>query len=208
MYKRKIRIFLLLFIFICIVFTNSKLQAQTPKNGNNWSKEDTENWYNGKQWLGGLHATPLKAIDKIEFARQYLHNRVLWDKAFAFLKLADLKTIASGKYTIDGENVLAIVTIDTASENSKWEAHTKYCDIQYVIQGKETMGLVSLSDASVITAYNKAKDVAFYETRVGNYYTVGAGCFLIFFPNTVHRPNLKAKESDSIKKIVIKVKAI
>jgi biofilm protein TabA len=182
--------------------------AQNPANISNWSKEDTDNWYNNKQWLDGLQANPLQAIDKMEFSRQYHANKLFWDKAFAYLKHTDLTTIAPGKYPIDGENVFATVSDYSPSDNSKWEAHKKYIDIQYIISGKETMGKVPLSETTVVQEYNETKDVGFFETKVGNYYVVGPGSFLIFFPTEAHRPGLKTEGFDKVKKIVIKVKAI
>ena len=196
------------FAFFTLWFSvQHKGLAQNPANANNWSNEDTDNWYNNKQWLGGLQANPLQAIDKIEFARQYHMNKILWDKAFAFLKHTDLSTIAPGKYPIDGENVFATVTEYAPSDKSKWEAHKKYIDLQYIISGKETMGKVPLSETTVIQEYNDAKDVSFFETKVGNYYVVNPGSFLIFFTTEAHRPGLKTEDCDKVKKIVIKIKA-
>lgn len=198
--------FVFAFLSTSISFQSIVL-SQNTSTVNKWSKADTDNWYNNKQWLGGLRATPLQAIDKMEFAKQYFINKKMWDKAFAFLRQTNLALIAPGKYTIDGENVFATVTDYSPSDKSKWEAHKKYIDIQYIIKGKEAMGMVPLSDATVIQEYNAGKDVTFLETKVGNYYIVGPGAFLIFFPGEAHRPGLKTEGFDIVKKIVIKVKA-
>lgn len=199
--------FISAFCILTVLFPKAVL-AQNSTNISNWSKEDTENWYNNKQWLDGLQANALQAIDKLEFSRQYHANKILWDKAFAFLKHNDLNAIVPGKYPIEGDDVFATVTDYSPSDNSKWEAHRKYIDIQYVINGKETMGKVPLAETTVIQDYNETKDVGFFETKVGNYYVVGPGSFLIFFPSEAHRPSLKTEGYDKVKKIVIKVRAI
>src|SRR5882724_5346826 len=103
------------------------------------SKADADKWFDKKAWLGGAQLTPSEGINKEEFARQYKINKVYWDKAFAFLKDHDLKTLATGKYPIDSNNVFATVTEDPSKDFDKtqWESHRKYVDLQCVVTGEE-----------------------------------------------------------------------
>src|SRR5687767_2830682 len=68
------------------------------------SKSKVAKWYKKKEWLNGAPLKPHKSINQQEFARQYRINKSYWDKAFAFLKEHDLKTLAKGKYPVDGDN--------------------------------------------------------------------------------------------------------
>jgi YhcH/YjgK/YiaL family protein len=151
------------------------------------------------------------SIDAQEFAYQYHTNKALWDKAFAFLKSADLETIAPGKYVVDGDNVFISVTEGPTKdpEAARWEAHKKYIDIQYVIKGKEKMGVVPIEKAVVTVNFDTTKDIGFYTApdKDSEYYEASSKAFLIFFPNDVHRPGIKVAGFDATKKLVVKIVA-
>lgn len=194
---------LLLMVSICYVSAH-------PLSDSTWSKSKAAKWFKKKEWLNGVPLTPHSSIDKQEFARQYHSNQAYWDKAFAFLKEHDLKTLAKGKYPIDGDNVFASVTEDPTKDFDKtgWESHRKYIDVQCVIIGEEKMGKWPVAKVtSVIKPYDESKDVANY-TAPGKFYTIPAGTFIIFFPTDAHRPNITPGGNKVVKKIVIKVRAV
>ena len=183
------------------------VQAQTgaAKAGN---KKQAKKWFHEKQWLGGLQLRPHESTDVQEFYRQYSVNKTYWDKAFAFLKAHDLKVLSVGKHEIDGENVYASVTENVSKnfDSTQWEAHRKYIDIQYVIDGKELIGVAAVSQSTVIKPYDAKKDVANYSTK-GKMLRAVPGTFFIFFPADVHRPNITPGGNEVVRKIVIKVRA-
>lgn len=166
-------------------------------------------WYKKKEWLNGVALKPHRSINQLEFYRQYNANKTYWDKAFAFLKEHDLKTLAKGKYPVDGDNVFVSVTEDPGKdfEKTNWESHRKYIDVQCIITGDEKMGEWPVAEATTITRpYDEAKDVANY-TAPGKFYIVRAGSFIIFFPGEAHRPNITPGGNKVVKKIVVKVRA-
>ena len=57
-----------------------------------------------------------------------------------------------------------------------------------------------------VVSYDKNKDVAFLEGKNYNYINVGEGNFVIFYPNDVHAPMLSVKNSEEIKKVIVKIK--
>ena len=87
-------------------------------------------------------------------------------------------------------------------EEVKWESHKKYIDLQYIIKGKEIIGVADASKAIITKPYTV--DAMNY-TADGTYYTTDAGTFFLFFPNDAHRPTIKADGYDIVKKIVIKI---
>ena len=188
-------------------FSLSHLSAQSTKN--NWSSHKVKKWFKKKEWLNGLSATPHSSIDKAQFAKQYHLNPEAWNKAFAYLKNTDLKTLANGRHVIDGDNVYAIVTEAPTKDYEKtaFESHRKYIDHQYVITGEENMAKAPLSSVTVNKAYDEAADIAYY-TGEGKIYTVPAGTFMLFFPTEAHRPNITPGGNKVVKKIVIKIKAV
>ncbi|WP_081161746.1 YhcH/YjgK/YiaL family protein [Niastella populi] len=173
------------------------------------SASQVAKWYKKKEWLNGVALKPHKSINQFEFYRQYNSNKTYWEKAFAFLKEHDLKTLAKGKYPVDGDNVFVSVTEEPGKdfEKTNWESHRKYIDLQCVITGDEKMGKWPVAEATTITKpYDEAKDVANY-TAPGKFHVVHAGSFIIFFPGEAHRPNITPGRNKVVKKIVIKVRA-
>ena len=54
---------------------------------------------------------------------------------------------------------------------------------------------------------NAAKDVANY-SATGTVHTAEPGTFFLFFPNDVHKPNMKVDGYDVVKKLVIKIHVV
>lgn len=168
-----------------------------------------ERWFNRKEWGRGLALTVHPSVDKKAFAEQYHKNPALWEAAFAFLRDHDLETIRPGKYPIMGDTLQASVTEGPPKEEEKaaWEAHRRSIDLQYVIRGREKMGLVPLSAAREVKPYDEKKDVANYSAG-GVYYTAAPGTYFLFFPGDVHRPSIRVEGYDTVKKIVLKIRVM
>jgi biofilm protein TabA len=196
--------FLLIATLLCF-FGIIHLSAQSTTN--DWSAKKANKWFKKKEWLNGAPFTPHSSIDKVEFAKQYHLNQPYWDKAFAFLKNTDLKTLSVGRHNIDGDNVYATVQESPTKDLDKtaFESHRKYIDLQLVITGEENMGKAPLGSVTVSKNYDERTDLANY-TGDGKIYTVPAGTFMLFFPKDAHRPNITPGGNKADKKIVIKIK--
>ena len=166
-------------------------------------------WFSAREWAGCLTLKAHKSTDALEFSFQYAKNRIYWDKAFAWLNNTDLAAIQPGKYKIDGDHVYASVAEGATKnmEETRWEAHQKYIDIQYVVKGREKIGVAPFSKAVSIDPFNVEKDVGFYEIPEAGckYYTAEPGTFFIFFPQDAHRPGIGVKGNESVKKVVVKI---
>lgn len=140
-----------------------------------------------------------------------LYNDLRLKKGFEFLKNTALENLEDGRYEIEGDNIYANVqSLQTKlKQDKKWEVHRKYIDIQYVIKGKETMGIGFLKDfEKTIVPYDNKKDVAFLDTDFEkySYINVEKGNFAVFYPNDVHAPMLAQNEVENIKKVIVKIK--
>jgi len=168
------------------------------------SEKKIKKWTNKKEWAKGLTLDLHPSVNKDSFYVAYHRNKKLWDAAFAFLKNENLEEIKPGKYPIVGEQVFASVTEAPShnKEDVKWESHKNYIDLQYIIKGKELIGVADTSTATIIKPYTV--DVINY-TAEGKYYTGERGKFFLFFPNNAHRPTIKIDGYDTVKKIVIKI---
>src|ERR1700761_9661096 len=149
------------------------------------------------------------SVNKVVFAEQYRKNKAAWDKAFAFMRDSDLAKMKPGKYAIDGDNVYATITDGPEKEfdKSAWESHRKYTDLQYVIRGKEKIGVAQVATATVTNPYDDSRDAANY-TANGKYYIATPMEFYLFFPSDAHRPNIHVNGYDTVKKMVIKIKYV
>ena len=146
-------------------------------------------------------------VDKIENAELYsiLGERI--KKSFNYIRQTDFKMLQPGRYDIDDNNIFALISeYQTKAESEgKLEAHKKYIDVQYVIEGEELMGYAPLGDQSILEPYKKENDIIFY-TGEKVFIKVTEGMFAIFFPEDVHMPGISVNQKSPVKKLVIKVK--
>ena len=148
-------------------------------------------------------------FDSIKNAELYYGVNPKFEKAFEFIKKAVSENAEVGNYEIDGRDIYAFVqSYDSKlSENSSFEGHKNYIDIQYIIDGRELMGTMDISKAVVKGEYNPDKDVVFYnESDDASYCIAQKDDFCIFYPHDIHRPGLAYNNVPSaVKKIVVKV---
>lgn len=87
-------------------------------------------------------------------------------------------------------------------EGKEFEAHQKFIDLQYVIEGTETIYVAPLSRMSAESRpYNPDKDMTFYVGE-GDPITLSAGDFAIFFPDDAH---MGAIGEGKAKKAIVKI---
>ncbi len=174
-----------------------------------WNRKKLNEWFKKGDWLNGWQVNPDPSINTMEFAVSYFKNKERWDKAFTFLKSNDLKIIEPEKYVIDGSDVYATVSeyMTKDEEDARFEAHLKYADIQYVIDGRELIGLAPLDKKKdIIENYNEANDIIFLTVNSFKNLEATPEKFFIFLPDDIHRPGLKDGDSKMVRKIVIKVR--
>jgi len=162
-----------------------------------------------EEWQNGLTLQPHGSINQQELDRQYKAHKDQWDKAFNFLKQPHLDILKPGRYQLDGDKVFATVSEDPSKyfEKSEWESHRQYSDIQYVIRGKELIGVAPFAALTVREPYNVKRDVIFWnDLGEGYYYEANPQTFFVFFPEDAHRPNILADGYNVVKKIVVKIK--
>ena len=148
-------------------------------------------------------------LDRIENAALYYRLGDRIEAALMALQTSELLRAEPGRYELQGTDLFALPQRYSTKprEQGRWEAHRKYIDVQYVVSGAEVMGHAHLADMTATVPYNEENDVLFLEGR-GNFFTVSAGQFAIFFPHDVHMPTLAVNnEPAPVHKIVIKVHA-
>ena len=144
--------------------------------------------------------------DNLSRAEVYYNLSENIRKGFEWLRTVDLNIMPDGKYIIDDSNY-ANVQSYTTKDDAMYEAHRNYVDIQYMIEGEELAGVTDYSNCDVVKNYNKEDDIEFLQSKVAEeFYKIKQGEFFIFFPHDAHKPAIKNKINENVKKVVIKVK--
>ena len=145
-----------------------------------------------------------RVVEAEKFGR--LHPR--FDKAFAFVRRADLRRLPCGRYEIDGTNCWATiseVSLKPFGEENQYEVHREYIDIQAPLSGCETIG-VTKPDPKVFEEFDAEKDCVLFNAK-GEPWTLKQGEFAVFFPeNGAHAPGLSCDGARTIRKLVVKVR--
>jgi YhcH/YjgK/YiaL family protein len=133
-----------------------------------------------------------------------LHPRLR--TALTFLQGTALEELSPGRHAIDGDDVFAMVSdYDTRTEGeSQWEAHRVHVDVQYVIQGRERIGVAPLH-ALHLDPYDAEKDILFAR-GAGEFVTLTQGRFIVLFQHDAHMPGIVDGAREPVRKLVIKVR--
>ena len=144
-------------------------------------------------------------LDELANAARYEPLNVGFHAGFAFLKRPDLLSLAGGRHEIDGDRVFALVNRDPGRgvAGARLEAHRKYIDIQFLVEGRERIGWRPLSTCRQVTdSYDATRDIMFFGDRPDTWSDLAIGQYMIFFPEDAHAP--LAAEGENVK-VVIKV---
>ncbi len=132
----------------------------------------------------------------------------IWD-ALVYLKTQDFSKMADGKYPVGDKGITAIVQHYKTRPVEKClpEAHEKFIDIQFLVDGEEALGWCPLSpDLVVAENYDKDKDIVFYKSLVPDSSVILVpGSFAVLYPLDVHRPGCALDEPEPVSKVVVKV---
>jgi YhcH/YjgK/YiaL family protein len=146
-------------------------------------------------------------LDRLDASSLYNSLNPLFEKAFEFLKDPATAELPDGKYPIVGDDLFAVIARAEGKgmDKSRLEAHRKYIDIQYFVEGFDVIGWENISRLDLSkTPYEEENDIQFFDEKTDIWTKVPAGAFAVFFPEDAHAP----MASDvPMHKIVMKVKA-
>ena len=149
-------------------------------------------------------------LDQLKNAKQYEGIHAGVDKALEAMKQYTSDNYPLGKVEIDGDNVFLLLNCyETRSkEESKAEAHRKYIDVMYMVEGAETIYVKSVDSLKHITAeYTPEMEALLGDTdEDATAVRLEAGSFVVLFPQDAHSPACYADGKQTVKKIIGKVK--
>ncbi len=146
-------------------------------------------------------------VDHIQNAGLYLNLHERFQVAFDFLRQKNIAALEVGEHQIQGRDVFAsVAAYETLPvEDGRHEAHRKYIDLQFVVDGEECFGYSPVMGQDVVEEYCKERDVAFYSVATSSFVTLSTGMFAIFFPDDAHKPCCCLESPSNVKKIVVKI---
>ncbi len=148
-------------------------------------------------------------FDKIENISDYFEELPLLKKVEDFV--VDFKNgkLADGTYEIDGKRVFAMLQSYRTRQQTHemmFEAHKKYIDLQYIVNGIEKIRWARLDSVDLVEEkYSTGGDIAFYEGDAMFDFTLTKGTFLLLYPEDAHLPGLSAQKDVNVRKIVFKI---
>lgn len=144
-------------------------------------------------------------VDTLKNAYKYYSLNPGLEKAFHFLKTADLANIKAGRYELDGDRVVALVQEYTTMPEPDWESHDYHLDVQYLISGVEKVGYYPVTEMKPIQDYNIKDDYDILAPVEGDYITLRDDVIMLLFPQDGHQPRKAAGTPMPVRKVCIKV---
>lgn len=147
-------------------------------------------------------------IAAVKDAKRYCNHNDKMQRAFQFIKETDLGALEVGKYSIDGDDIFALVQSYNTKDEAEclFESHKRYIDIQVIINGVEKMSWLPIDKLNMIKDDFANSDKAKYkESSIGSELIVHEGEFVIFYPEDGHKASIAVDEPCSVKKVVLKV---
>ena len=128
-------------------------------------------------------------------------------EALKFLAETDFNKIDLGRYELDGDNIFYMLqSYDTDPDKTVSEAHRKYIDIQFMVEGEEIIGVADISSEKELTEAKEENDVWFYNCKTEPL-ILSAGKYMVLYPNDLHCPGVATNgKALTCRKVVVKVK--
>lgn len=119
-------------------------------------------------------------------------------------------SLAEGSYTLLPDTRAGVQVYTTREVNPNgFEAHQKFIDIQYLLEGKEEIRVRPLASLAVSQPYDPSRDVLFAadDGEHAISLSLGDGFFTILYPQDAHMPQLALGQPAQVRKVVVKVPA-
>lgn len=149
-------------------------------------------------------------LDRIENASQYANLHKGIDMALSAMTKFSAQNYPVGKCEIDGENVFLLLNAYQThdAQGAITEAHRKYVDVMYMVEGEEIIYVKPVENLKNITKeYDPQIEALLADTdEDATPVRLTAGSFVVLFPQDAHAPACCVDAPKNVKKIIGKVK--
>ena len=126
--------------------------------------------------------------------------------ALKFLADTDFSKVELGRCELQGDDIFYMVqSYETDPDKTISEAHKKYIDIQFMVDGEEIIGVAPISCEKTETEAKPENDVWFYDCKTEPL-TLFKNSFMVLYPNDLHCPGVAVNSAITCHKVVVKVK--
>lgn len=147
-------------------------------------------------------------FDKIENLEKYGEIQPFAERIKKFICQAEEENLPQGCYNLCGNQLFALVQVYETKEfdMGRMEAHKKYADLQYILEGEERVYVDFTENLELEEDRTPEADILFF-TKGKNkaYHILGMGTFGYYAPQDAHMPCIKNIEKKLVKKIVFKI---
>ena len=126
------------------------------------------------------------------------------EEAITFMENATAE-VANGRYDFGPDCHINVMESATHVGSGLMEAHDIYVDAQCLIAGEEKILYADKTTLPLETAYDAAKEAAFYSFEQADEVTYKAGECVVLYPVEAHLPCRAVNEPMPLKKAVIKL---
>ena len=145
-------------------------------------------------------------VDRLTNSDMYNSLNPSFKAVFDKLKTLDPKD-GEIEFVIDKDNVFAHTSVvkNTDSAEREFEAHRKFIDVHFILQGAEKYVYANINELEQTTEYDEADDFLMLKGK-GSTITLKAGDFCIVYPEDAHIPTLEKVSDEDIVRGVVKVR--
>ena len=147
-------------------------------------------------------------FDSIKNKKNYTDNTLLY-QALEYLSSLTPDTLPAPDTVLIPDILFCNpVTLTSKPENDCiYEAHKRYIDVHYIVEGIEGIATASVDTLKVTTPYSPEKDIEFLEGEKDGKYYLKPGQFMVCFPEDAHKVAIMNGQPAPIKKVVFKIKS-
>lgn len=115
-----------------------------------------------------------------------------------------------GKHVLSESIYANVETYETKLlENSKFEAHKEYIDVQILLKGHEQIFIAPQNRLTMSEPYDAKRDIEFYSDNIRSFQSIklDGTNFVMLFPHEAHAPQVSIDEKlENVLKVVVKIK--
>ncbi len=168
-------------------------------------------------YVSSLRAGEGAVRDFVEFIISQNEKKTIGDslkerinKAIDYISKLDFQNLKRGKYEVSPTFFYTVQEyVAFGEEESKYESHRKFIDIQWVYEGIERLFVSDIYNMFPSDSYDEEKDIIHYYTS--NNLTsmiLFPGSCVILFPKDAHKPERYLNRTCVVKKVVGKLMII
>lgn len=144
--------------------------------------------------------------DKISNMKNYEGYSKIYEALSFLARLGNGELPEPGTELVKGESFCNPVEFTTKPEKEcKFEAHRKYIDLHYIVEGVECIATADVKALEVVSPFDETKDAGFYEGKEDGRYYLRSGDFMVCYPSDAHKVGMMEQAPGAVKKVVVKI---